>query len=363
MVRGQAGAKRGEAERMGVHEVYAAVRAVIEPVYLVGGSVRDVVMRRECHDYDFTTPLVPDRIEELVRAAGRKPYLTGKRFGTVGFRVDGHSVEVTTFRAREYLPDERKPRVEFLSDLHDDLARRDFTMNAMALHDSELIDPFGGQSDIASRVIRAVGDPRARFAEDPIRVLRAARFVSELGFSVEPATVEAMRRHPHRILGVARERWMTELDRLLVGDAVGDALHLLADVGLLPFLLPELALQVEYDQNSPYHDRTLFEHTVAVVEATPADVTLRWAALLHDVGKPFVRSERPGRSTYVNHDLLGAEIVARIALSLRWSNVRRGTVTELVRDHMRATSPLKAADDAAKASDRPRPARSEHDAS
>ena len=338
---------------MSAHEMYAAVRAVIDPVYLVGGSVRDVVMARDCHDYDFTTPLSPDRIEELIRAAGRKPYLTGKRFGTVGFRIEGHSVEVTTFRAEEYDADSRKPRVRFVNELEADLSKRDFTINAMALAGGDIIDPFGGRSDIAARTVRAVGDPRERFDEDPLRVLRAARFASELGFTVEPATVEAMRRKPYRILGVARERWVTELDRLLVGPGAPDALRLLADVGLLRFMLPELQLQVDFDQNSAYHDRTLFEHTLGVVAASPADVTLRWAALLHDVGKPFVRAEKPGRSTYVGHELVSAEIAERTGLYLRWSNARRGAVYRLVRDHMLPDSPLAAADDSAKAAGRP----------
>lgn len=342
---------------MDTRDIYAAVAAVIDPVYLVGGSVRDVVMARECHDYDFATPLSVDLIEDKIRAAGRKPYLTGRRFGTVGFRVDGHSVEVTTFRAEAHDAVSRDPHVRLMRELEFDLSWRDFTINAMALAGGDVIDPFGGRDDIAARTIRAVGDPRERFAEDPIRVLRAARFASELDFVVEPATVEAMARKPHRILDVARERWMTELDRLLMGPAAPRAVRLLAEVGALRFLLPELQLQVGFDQNSAYHDRSLFEHTLAVLGATVPDVTLRWAALLHDVGKPFARAEKPGRSTYVGHELLGAEIVERTGLYLRWSNARRGAVAELVRDHMLPDSPLKAADDSAKASDRPEIAR------
>jgi tRNA nucleotidyltransferase (CCA-adding enzyme) len=157
-----------------------------------------------------------------------------------------------------------------------------------------------------------------------------------------------MERYAHRILHVARERWMIELDKLLEGDAVVYALDLLAATGLLRFMLPELHLQVGYDQNSPYHDRTLWEHTLGVVEATPADVTLRWGALLHDIAKPFVRVEKPGRSTYVKHDILGAEMVERLALYLKWSKKRREDVRELVRDHLLETSPLREADMSAK---------------
>ena len=329
-------------------DVYYAVSAVVDPVYLVGGSVRDVLMGRACSDFDFTTPLTPDRIEALVREAGRRPYLIGKKYGTVGFKADGRIVEVTTFRSEVYPDDTRKPDVVFLDDLAADLGRRDFTINALAMQGEDVIDLFGGRADIEARVIRAVGDPPQRFREDPLRMLRAARFASQLDFSVEPATIHAMERYAHRILHVARERWMAELDKLLAGENVVYALELLAATGLLRFMLPELQLQVDYDQNSPYHDRTLWEHTTAVVAATPRDVELRWGALLHDVAKPFVRLEKPGRSTYVKHDLLGAEIVERMALYLKWSKARRETVRELVRDHLLETSPLREADAAGK---------------
>ena len=329
-------------------EVYKAVSAVVDPVYLVGGSVRDILMERECSDFDFTTPLVPDQIEAAVRGAGRRPYLIGKKYGTVGFKADGRVVEVTTFRSEVYPDDTRKPEVVFLDDLAADLARRDFTINAIAMQGEDVIDLFGGKADIEARVIRAVGEPRERFREDPLRMLRAARFASQLGFSVEPATTSGMERYAHRILHVARERWMIELDKLLVGESVVYGLELLAATGLLRFMLPELHLQVGYDQNSPYHDRTLWEHTLGVVGATQPDVTLRWAALLHDIAKPFVRAEKPDRSTYVKHDLLGAEMVERLALYLKWSKRRREAVRELVRDHLLETSPLSEADASAK---------------
>jgi poly(A) polymerase len=334
-------------------DVYEAVAEVISPVYLVGGSVRDALMGRDCGDYDFTTPLDPDTIEARVRQAGRRPYLVGKKFGTVAFKVDGQTVEVTTFRTETYAEHTRKPDVEFVSELAADLSRRDFTVNAMAQQGDDVTDLFGGRADMEAGVIRAVGDPRERFAEDPLRMLRAARFSAQLGFAVEPATVAAMRRLAHRILLVARERWVAELDKLLVGPNAAAALRLLADTDLLRYLLPEIALQVGYDQNSRYHDRTLFEHTLGVLEATPPDVTLRWAALLHDIGKPYARAEKPGRSTYVGHELIGAEMVERMALYLKWGNKRRGDVVRLVREHLSAESPLRAADDSAKP---PRPA-------
>jgi len=328
--------------------LFDAVEQVVAPVYLVGGSVRDLLMGRPCDDYDFATPLTPDEVEQRVRAAGRRPYLIGKRFGTIGFKVDGDSVEVTTFRAESYSKGSRKPRVEFLADLGDDLARRDFTVNAIAMRGETVIDPCGGAADIEGRVVRAVGDARVRFKEDPLRILRAARFASQLDFAVADDTVAAMARGSYHILNVARERWVAELDKLLVGPSAGVALRLLADTGLLRYLLPEMQLQVGYDQHSAWHHRTLFEHTIGVVEATPPDVTLRWAALLHDAGKPYARVDKPGRSTYARHELIGAEIVDRTALYLKWSAARRAEVRELVRGHMAEDSPLRAADDAAK---------------
>jgi len=329
-------------------EVYKAVSAVVDPVYLVGGSVRDVLMGRVCSDFDFTTPLTPDRIEAVVREAGRKPFLVGKKYGTVGFKADGRLVEVTTFRSEVYPDDTRRPNVVFLDDLAADLGRRDFTINAIAMQGEQLIDLFGGGADIEAHVIRAVGNPRERFREDPLRMLRAARFASQLDFSVEPATIGGIERYAHRILHVARERWVSELDKLLMGDNVVYALDLLAATGLLRFMLPELHLQVAYDQNSPYHDRTLWEHTTAVVAAAPHDLELRWAALLHDIAKPFVRLEKPDRSTYARHDLLGAEMVERLALYLKWSKARREEVRTLVRDHLLENSPLREADAAGK---------------
>jgi putative nucleotidyltransferase with HDIG domain len=329
-------------------DVPGAVAAIVSPVYLVGGSVRDLIMGRPCYDYDFATPLTPDEVEQRVRAAGRRPYLIGKKFGTVGLKVDGHTAEITTFRTETYVGGSRRPRVEFLGELDEDLAHRDFTINAMAMRGDELIDPCGGARDIDARMVRAVGSARARLKEDPLRMLRAARFASQLDFEVEPETVSEMRRGAHHVLNVARERWVSELDKLLVGPAAGRALRLLAETGLLRYVLPELQLQIGLDQHSPWHGRTLFEHTVGVVEAVPADVVLRWAALLHDVAKPYARVEKPGRSTYAHHDVLGAEIVERTALYLKWSTARRDEVRELVRHHMSEDSPLREADDAAK---------------
>jgi poly(A) polymerase len=321
-------------------QAYDTVSAIVSPVFLVGGSVRDAIMGRACTDFDFTTPLDPDAIETRVRAAGRRPYLVGKKFGTVAFTLEGHTMEVTTFRTETYPQDTRRPHVEFVSELDEDLSRRDFTVNAIALAGDDVIDPFGGRDDLAARIIRAVGNARERFAEDPLRMLRAARLSAQLGFEVEPATAEAIGELAHRILLVARERWVAELDKLLVADDAVAGLRLLADTGLLRYLLPELQLQVGFQEGAGGDDHTLWQRTLGAVEATPPEETSRWAALLHDVGKPYARDENLGHSTCVRHEVLGAEIVERIALYLKWGNKRRAEVRRLVLEDVHAESPV-----------------------
>jgi len=331
-------------------DVIKNVSAIIDPVYLVGGSVRDSLMDRQGSDFDFATPLGPDRIEQAVRDAGRRPYLMGKRFGTVAFKLEGLTVEVTTFRSEKYPDASRRPSVEFLPDLELDLSRRDFTINAMALHGDELIDLFGGRADLEAGILRAVGDPHARFSEDPLRMLRAARFVSQLDFRVENQTRAAAAQLAPRILSVARERWMIELDRLLVGPGVEPALHLLAETDLLRFLLPEIGVQSGIEWDADEGTRSLFDHTVEAVGSAPNEIIPRWAALLHDIAAPYLGATdtiAPGDAlprvaaqnasqTAANHArereraLLGAELVERTALYLKWPTRRREEVRRLV---------------------------------
>lgn len=323
-------------------DVYQAVSEIVDPVYLVGGSVRDALMGRECVDFDFATPLDPDRVEALIRQAGRRPYLVGKRFGTVGMRFQGRVIEITTFRSESYPDASRKPDVEFLDSLAEDLARRDFTINALAMRDDRVFDPWGGQADMEARLIRAVGEPLARFREDPLRMLRAARFASQLQFSVEPQTALGMAHLAPHILGVAKERWCQELDKLLLGPDVEYGLRLLAETNLLRCLLPELQLQLGLPMQSEEPRTatpTLFEQTLADVASAPADVTARWAALLGRVSEPYLRAgaDRSAHGCHADcriagHDLLGAQIAEKIGLYLKWSTKRRETVARLVRD-------------------------------
>jgi len=330
-------------------QVIKEVVGILGDVYLVGGSVRDAQLGKEPKDYDFCTPLLPDEVELKVKSAGKRAYSTGKRFGTVGFKSNGYFVEVTTFRTERYIPGSRKPQVEYVSDINQDLGRRDFTFNAMALRGDRLIDPFGGRLDILERKIKPVGDGTERIKEDPLRMLRAARFAAQLGFEVDPNFIGTMRKHAQKIMMVSRERWVQEMDKLLVSKTPEKGLQVLADSYLLKFMFPELWLQVGYDQDSPYHDLTLWEHTLSTVKNTLNDIDLRWSALLHDIGKPYVKTvNKNGYSNYIMHDIVGSYIVEGIAARLKWSNDRTKTVVETVYNHMKDESPIREADNSSK---------------
>lgn len=336
-------------------EVPKRVSEIISPVYLVGGSVRDSILNREVNDWDFCTPRTPDEIENAFRNTGRKVWTSGKKFGTIASKVrleDGTyvKVEVTTFRTEEYTEGSRKPSVVFTEHLEADLGRRDFTINAIAIRDGRIIDPFGGVSDIDAGIIKAVGNPRQRFKEDPLRLMRAARFASQLGFVIEGNTFIKMVERNHSILNISKERIMDEFDKILLSPNPRVGLEVLMRTGIMNFVIPELSLQFNYNQNSCYHALNLWEHTIRVIEGVPNDITLRWAALLHDIAKPFTRTENPktGYSNYIKHDMLGADMVERIAIHLKWSSERRNAVREIVLNHLIDESPLKAADNAAK---------------
>jgi tRNA nucleotidyltransferase (CCA-adding enzyme) len=327
-----------------INNIYQKVKEIIEPVYLVGGCLRDKLLNITPKDYDFTTPVTPDEIEQRIKQSGRRAYLTGKRFGTLGLKIDGQFVEITTFRTEKYISGSRKPEVDFVKDITADLSRRDFTINAIAFRNNKYIDPFKGIDDINNKIIRCVGKANERFKEDPLRMLRVARFASQLDFTIEENTEKQTKQFAHKILEVSRERWVLEMDKLLMTSVPSIGLDFLARTKLLNFMFPELSLQVNYNQNSPYHDLELWEHTKIVVDNTPADINIRWASLLHDIAKPFVRTDKENRSNYIKHDLLGAEIVEKIARYLKWSNDRRECVKNLVLNHLKDDSPLRQAD-------------------
>ncbi|MEY3360921.1 MAG: hypothetical protein RL531_640 [Actinomycetota bacterium] len=307
--------------------------------YLVGGSVRDAFANRDLGDLDLTTSARPDDIERAVGPIAEAVWLQGKAFGTVGARVGGHDLEITTFRGDVYRPESRKPEVAYADDIESDLVRRDFTVNAMAIEvlaDPVLVDPHGGLEDLlVHRRLRTPRGPETSFADDPLRMMRAARFIA--GFGLEPdealvAAVEAMR---SRLEIVSAERIRDELSKLLQVPDCSAGLWFLARTGLSDEFLPELnAMQLE--QDPIHHHKDVLAHTIAVVNNTdPDDLTVRLAALFHDVGKPRTRSFERGGVSFHHHEVVGARMTRERMAALRYPNEMIEDVTQLVYLHLR----------------------------
>ncbi len=309
---------------------------------LGGGSVRDAIVGggpaggRPGDDLDFTTDARPDEIERVVAGWADAVWTQGKRFGTIACLHDGTRYEITTHRAEAYDPSSRKPEVAFGDRVEDDLARRDFTVNAMALRlpDLELVDPYGGLADLAAHRLATPLDPTVAFDDDPLRMLRAARFVAKLDLQPTPELVEAVRRGHHRLSIVSAERVRDELDKILLLPVPSVALWFVVDTGLADEFLPELpALALEQD---PVHrHKDVLAHTLAVVDKTSPDRILRLAALFHDVGKPRTRAYVAGGVTFHHHEVVGARMTRQRMTALRYANEDVEQVTELVHLHLR----------------------------
>ena len=307
-------------------------------LYLVGGVVRDVLVNVDRHeqDLDFTTDALPDQTEAILRPWAEALWTTGKRFGTIGARRGERVLEVTTHRAEAYAPESRKPEVRFAEAVEADLSRRDFTVNAMALRlpSPELIDPFGGLGDLAAKRLRTPLSPEESFTDDPLRMLRAARFVAGFGLVPDDELTAAVEKLHGRLSIVSPERIRAELDKLLVVDRPGPGLWFLVQTGLADEFLPELpALGLEQD---PIHrHKDVLAHTIAVVERTPPDRLLRLAALFHDVGKPRTRRIGPAGVSFHHHVVVGARMTRERMEALRYSNEDVEAVTRLVELHLR----------------------------
>jgi poly(A) polymerase len=317
-------------------ELAARLRAAGHQSYLVGGSVRDAFLDREIGDVDITTDARPDVVEATVRGWADSVWLQGQRFGTVGCEKNGERFEITTFRADVYRPDSRKPEVTYAADVETDLSRRDFTVNAMALalDDPHLVDPFGGLTDLAARVLRTPLSPEVSFEDDPLRMLRAARFAVTLGFEPAAEVVDAMTRMRERLQIVSAERIRDELSKLLLADDPSTGLWLLATTRLADEFLPELnAMQLEQD---PIHrHKDVLAHTIAVVAKTSPDLVVRLAALMHDVGKPATRGYGPQGVTFHHHEAVGARMTRARLTALRYPADVIDDVTQLVYLHLR----------------------------
>ncbi len=317
-------------------------------LYLVGGSVRDAIVAGagpdpsadggsgEASDLDFTTDARPDAIERIVSGWADAVWTQGKRFGTIGCLRGHQKYEITTHRAEAYQPDSRKPDVAFGDKVEDDLARRDFTVNAMALRlpRLELIDPFDGLGDLSAHRLRTPLDPVISFGDDPLRMLRAARFIARLDLEPTLELVEAVRTEHHRLSIVSAERIRDELDRIVMVPVPSVALWFVVRTGLADEFLPELpGLALEQD---PIHrHKDVLAHTLAVMDKTSADRMLRLAALFHDVGKPRTRAFVDGGVTFHHHEVVGARMTRKRMQELRYPNDEVEMVTELVNLHLR----------------------------
>ena len=341
-----------------------------EELSLVGGVVRDLLIDQPDDsaasrtpnapdDLDFATSARPDRTQALVEGLGiGSVYTIGEKFGTIGVAIapeavaglvdapDGApalTVEITTYRAEHYPDDTRHPEVAFGTSLLDDLGRRDFTVNAIAADavTGELTDPFDGTKDLYQSRLRAVGDPDARFLDDPLRLLRAARFVSQLGFSIAGETADAMARQAPELGRISRERVYAELTRLLTGRWASHGLYALLETGLLVEAAPELEpMAVEATiTRSVHREKDLWDHTVRVVDATPRRATVRWAALLHDAAKPHTRSiDATGEVHFFGHERVGADLAGSLLRRLGAEKATVAAVARLVELHLRPAS-------------------------
>jgi len=319
---------------------------------LVGGPVRDALLGRPIQDLDFTTDARPDAIAELLRGWADTHWDVGIAFGTVGARKGAHHIEVTTYRSEVYRSESRKPEVTYGDTLEHDLARRDFTVNAMAVavgpsgqpvEGTTFVDPYGGLADLAGGVLRTPGRPEDSFGDDPLRMMRAARFAAQLGFSVDPAVVEAMTEMADRVEIVSAERVRDELVKLVCAPRPRDGLSLLVATGLAERVLPELPrLALEVDEHHRHKD--VYEHTLTVLEqaialedpASSPDFVLRFAALMHDIGKAKTRRFEPGGGvSFHHHEVVGAKLTVARMKALRFPKDVTEEVARLVELHLR----------------------------
>lgn len=324
-------------------DVLQALEAAGFDAWFVGGYVRDALMGRTAHDVDIATDAHWQQVQHACAAAGFATHETGVKHGTLTVVPDGeHAVEVTTFRTDGAYLDGRHPNdVSFVTSIEEDLCRRDFTMNALAYKpDTGIFDPLGGIADIEQRIIRVVGNPEKRFKEDALRILRACRFASQLGFTIEPDTLAAMRASKHLLENVSQERTTHELDELLMGRFPHDAIMATADV--LSFALPEITAMMGCPQRTKYHCFDVLEHTAWTVELSPQERLVRWAALCHDMGKPASAFFSPdGVEHFYGHASVSASIARGISRRMLMSDRFADDLSLLVRLHSETIVPTR----------------------
>lgn len=320
-----------------IEEVFWRFEEAGSEVYLVGGCVRDFLLGKEAKDYDLTTPLEPDEILDLFD--DHTCYTIGKKFGTIGILTSIGTIEITTFRIDGEYIDNRKPkRVTYTKSLKEDLARRDFTINAMAYNPKcGLVDPFSGQEDLKKMQISTVGDPDQRFQEDGLRILRAIRFMGQLGFDISPKVQKSIKKNSHLIKRLSVERVRDEMEKILLLEKPSFCLYKLVELGVMEKIFPSIMDTVDFDQRSPYHDKTLFDHIACVVDNTPRKLSLRLAALFHDIEKPSTLTidSETGKGHFYGHDILGSERAVEILSKLHEPKILVKEVSLLIREHMK----------------------------
>lgn len=313
---------------------------------LVGGPVRDAILGRVAPDLDFTTSANPDQILKLLKPISSATWDIGREFGTIAAQIGEEKVEITTYRADSYDKTTRKPTVEFGDNLEDDLVRRDFTVNAMALRlpSRTFVDPHSGLRDLLLETLKTPSKPEISFSDDPLRMMRGARFASQLGFEIDPETFDAMRDMADRIQIISAERVRDELSKLLLSADPRPGLEALVDSGIAALVLPELpALKLEADEH--HHHKDVYQHTLTVVMQAidyekdyglEKDLILRLAALLHDIGKPLTkRLEAGGAVSFHHHDVVGAKLAKKRLQELKFDNDTIKAVSRLVELHLR----------------------------
>ena len=309
--------------------------------YIVGGCVRDKLLGLIPHDYDITTSAEPQEIKRVFKDF--KTILIGEEFGTIGILIDETLYEVTTFRIDGKYKNFRKPEnVIFSKNLVEDLKRRDFTINAMAMDSKgELYDPFGGKNDLEDKVLRAVGRPNERLKEDAIRILRAIRFAGRLNLYIDDDLFDAISFERKLLKKISPERIFDEFSKMITSDRPSYYLLLMEETGVLDVIFPELKRTVGFSQFSPYHDKTLFDHLICVMDEVKPDLALRLAALFHDISKVDTLSiGEDGRGHFYGHEILGADLVSEILKGLRVSNKIIDKVKILILDHMKVHSEM-----------------------
>ncbi len=345
-------ARLGPAQHAAVLRLHHAFAHAGGELYLVGGIVRDILLSRPVpNDLDFATSLPPERTKTILQSLPHAGlYDIGEKFGTIGLVLpadepggDPVSVEITTFRTESYETGSRHPEVFYGTTIEEDLARRDMTINAIAIDVASggLIDPFFGQADLAMGLLRAVGDPDERFVEDPLRLLRLARFVAQLGFAIEPQTKAAMTRRASTLVQISKERIFSELTKLLCGAYADAGLEVLLETGLLVIAMPELTPLERSARDTPgaHREKDLWDHTKRVVCQAPRRPIVRWAALLHDAAKPLTRSvDAMGEVHFFGHERVGADVASKLLRRLNADKLTQSQVRRLVELHLRPAS-------------------------